>query len=206
MLARMSAAYPIPPNEIIGTADERVMMHAARWEQFETLLTLRGDGAAPRMAYLEGELELMSPSRGHEGVKSTIARLIELYADAKGVRLNRYGSWTLRNAPKASAVEPDECYIEGDPRTKDLPDLTIEVIWTSGGLDKIEAYRRIGIRELWQWKAGTIRVFQLRDEVYVETPSSSVLPGIDIGLVASLATYDDQNEALTALRRSLGGI
>ncbi len=32
------------------------------------------------MTYLERELELMSPSRSHEGIKKALARLLEAYA------------------------------------------------------------------------------------------------------------------------------
>ena len=39
-----------------------------------------GDAAGVRMYYLEGEIELMSPSRGHESNKKTLARLLELWA------------------------------------------------------------------------------------------------------------------------------
>ena len=33
---------------------------------------MRGDHSAPRFAYLEGEVEIMSPSQTHEGIKSMI--------------------------------------------------------------------------------------------------------------------------------------
>lgn len=29
------------------------------------------------------------------------------------------------------------------------PHLAIEVVWTSGGLDKLDVYRKLGVREVW---------------------------------------------------------
>lgn len=36
-----------------------------------------------RVTYLEGQLEIMSPSRSHEMLKKLIARLLEAYAEEK---------------------------------------------------------------------------------------------------------------------------
>jgi len=131
----MTATDSIRPGEIVASADQRVVLHRMPWAHLEAILALRGDEAAPRITYLRGELELMSPSQTHESIKKLLARMIELYALETGVRLSGFGSWTLRHAPGERAIEPDECYIIGDPRGKDRPDLAIEVIWTSGGID-----------------------------------------------------------------------
>ncbi len=77
----MVDAPSLHPGQIVDTADQRVVMHRVPWSHFEVMLALRGDASSPRMGYLEGELELMSPSRGHQNVKSLIGRLIEAYAE-----------------------------------------------------------------------------------------------------------------------------
>jgi Uma2 family endonuclease len=56
----------------------------------------------------------------------------------------------------------DECYIVGPDQNKEVPDLALEVVWTSGGLDKLEIYRRLGVGEVWIWKDGRITVHALR--------------------------------------------
>jgi Uma2 family endonuclease len=196
-------ASQIPPGEIVGSADQRVIMHGVRWDQFEAILALRGDAAGPRMTYLHGELELMSPSRNHESIKKLLARMVELYALEAGIELSAYGSWTLRNAPKGRAVEPDECYIIGDARLKDAPDLALEVIWTSGGLDKLEVYRALGVEEVWLWRDGTIRMYRLRAEHYTDLTRSLAFPDLDVSLLARLADNEDQTQALLEFRNSL---
>lgn len=192
-----------PPGEIVGTADQRIIMHGVRWDQFEAILALRGDVAGPRMSYLHGELELMSPSRSHESIKTLLARMVELYALEQGIELSGYGSWTLRNAPKERAVEPDECYIIGDARIKDAPDLAIEVIWTSGGLDKLEVYPALGVTEVWIWRDGAIHMYRLGGERYTALDHSLAFPDLDVSLLARLADTDDQTQALLTFRDSL---
>jgi Uma2 family endonuclease len=48
---------------------------------------------------------------------------------------------------KKVGLEPDECYSIGHARK--LPDFALEVVETSGGIDTLEAYRRLGFREVW---------------------------------------------------------
>ncbi|MBI4864307.1 MAG: Uma2 family endonuclease [Candidatus Riflebacteria bacterium] len=194
-------ASAIPASEYVPTADHRVVLHRISWAGFEELLRLKGDASTPRLAYIGGELELMSPSKRHEYIKSLIGRLAEAYADEVSIELSPYGSWTLKNAPLEAGVEPDECYIVGPDQDKDVPDLVIEVVWTSGGLDKLEIYRRLGIREFWQWKAGRLSVHVLRKGRYVLTESSVVLPGLDVNLLASCLDRSTRQRALRAFRQ-----
>ncbi|MEG4506483.1 Uma2 family endonuclease [Microcoleus sp. F6_B4] len=37
---------------------------------------------------------------------------------------------------------------------KAIPDLAIEVVFTSGGIDKLQLYKRLGIPEVWFWEDG----------------------------------------------------
>jgi hypothetical protein len=107
------------------------------------------------IAYLEGELELMTPSIHHERMKSHLARLLAAYAEERGIELQAYGSWTVRSEPRARGVEADECYVIGVPASEPArPDIAIEVVWTSGGVDKLEVYRGLGVPEVWVWQNG----------------------------------------------------
>jgi Uma2 family endonuclease len=198
----MVAVGTIPAGEIVGTADERVLMRNVRWDHFEALLALRGDAPSPRFAYLEGTLEIMSPSRSHETIKSFIGALVELYAFEKDIDFTAVGSWLLKDAALARGLEPDECYIVGDPQ-KDRPDLAIEVVWTSGGLDKLEIYRGLQVGEVWIVRDGKITVHRLEAEGYVEIPGSQVFPGLDLDLVMRLVDEPTTSAALRKLRDAL---
>lgn len=197
----MSAAPVLVPSDQWVDPDQRVILHDVDWWQFEAFLAIRGDRAGVRVTYLEGELEIMSSSRTHELRKKLISRLLEAYADEKGFVFEGYGSLTMRNAPKQRGIEPDECYAVG--AAKESPDLAVEVIWTSGGLDKLDVYRGLGVREVWIWKKNAIKAYELRAGAYVEIPESVVIPGLSPSFIAGYLDYETQTEALREMRAAL---
>lgn len=200
----MAAPVTTSAGEHVPTADQRLVTYGVPWSHYEAQLALRGDRPVPRIAYLEGAMELMSPSKDHERIKSTIGRLIEAYALERGIDLSPYGAWTLRNAPRESGLEPDECYLIGD-QSKDTPDLAIEVVWTSGGIDKLEIYRRLGVGEVWIWKDSRIEVHVLRQERYHLEPRSALFPDLDVPLLASFLDRPTALQAVKAFRETLLG-
>ncbi len=185
------------------SVDQRVTLHGVTWEQYEAVLRMRGDGGGVRVAFLEGELELTSPSRNHEAIKTTIARLVEAWADASEVDLNGIGSWTLKEAAKARGIEPDECYVRGSARGRKVPDLAIEVVWTSGGLDKLEIYAGLGVREVWIWRKSALQVHVLRQGRYRLAKRSRLLPELDLPLLTRFVKPDNQAAAVRAYRAAL---
>lgn len=187
----------VHPGEHVPTADQRVVRYQVPWSHYEAELALRGEAPVPRLAYLEGVLEIMTPSKDHERIKSYIGRLVEAYALERGVDLSPYGAWTLKNAPRESGLEPDECYIVGADQSKETPDLAIEVAWTSGGIDKLEAYRRLGVREVWIWKDDALTVHVLEGDAYTVRDDSVVIEGLR---PAWLLTFLDEPTALAAIR------
>lgn len=190
-----------PPGEHVPTADQRILLYQMTWEGYEAILELRGDRSAPRMAYIDGVIEIMSPSYDHDRIKSYIGRLVEAYVMARGDDIIPIGSWTLKEAPKAG-VDPDECYIFG-AAPKGRPDLVIEVVWTSGGIDKLEIYRELGIAEAWFWIRGAIQVFVLVDGVYERRERSAALPGLDLAMVCELFEQPSLTQAIRELHRRL---
>ena len=79
----------------------------------------------------------------------------------------------------------------------EVPDLAIEVIWTAGGIDTLEIYRRLGIGEVWFWKRERIEIHVLRRDAYEVAERSRLFPDLDVGLLASLL---DRPTALQAVR------
>ena len=188
------------------TADQRLVTYNVPWSHYEAQLALRGEAPVPRMAYLEGVLELMSPSKDHERAKSYIGCLIETYALERGIDLSPYGQWTLKNAPREAGAEPDECYLVGADQQRDTPDLAIEVVWTSGGLDKLEIYRRLAVGEVWIWREGQIAVHVLgpaSPASYEQTERSRLFPDLDLNLLCSLMDRPTALQAVRALRDHL---
>ncbi len=185
--------------------DQRVCLHDIAWADYEALLAARGDQPGVRVTYLEGELELMTPSVHHESLKTRLARLVEAYAEEAGIALEGFGSWTVKSPATRRGAEVDECYVIG-PFTElpEIPDVAIEVVWTRGGIDKLEVYRGLGVREVWVWQDGGLRFFLLQDGAYLAATRSGLLPGLDPGLIAQCMEAPSQTEALKRLRAALG--
>lgn len=194
----------IPKGEHVPTADHRVVMNDIRWEHYEALLDIRGERSQPRMAYLDGALELMTKSEDHERINWWIRSMLEAYLQELGIDYGGYGEWTMHRADEGAGVEADQCYRIGTDQTKGrIPDLAIEVIWTHGGLDKLEIYRRLGVREVWFWKDGEIQVHLLVGNVYQPADRSQLVVGIDLELVCELLEKPTVNEAVRELRASI---
>lgn len=199
----MVTTAQVSPGEYVPTADQRIVLHGVPWTHYEAQLALRGDAPVPRIAYLDGAMELMSPSKQHERVKSAIGMLVEAYALETEIDLSPYGAWTLREAPKQAGVEPDECYLIGDDQAREAPDLVIEVIWTSGGIDKLEVYRRLAVPEVWFWKEGAIGVHVLVEGNYQPATTSQLLPGLDLALLCSFLDRPTAIQAVKAFRAAI---
>ena len=179
------------------------------WNDYEKLLAMRGESSVPRITYLNSVVELVRPSRYHELDKKRFSRLLESWSETAGVQLEGYGSWTLTDKQEDCGAEADECYAvnrlaAGD---RDRPDVAIEVVWTSGGIDKLEAYRKLGVREVWFYERGSLRFFALRGatghESYVEIPLSEIMPQLPRELLLACMREPDQTAALRALRAGL---
>jgi Uma2 family endonuclease len=198
----MNGTELLDRDEASAHHDQRVYLHGVSWKQYELFLEARGESSVPRMSFLEGELELMTPSIDHEHIKKTLARLFEAWADETETEVTGFGSWTIKLEKKMRGAEPDECYVLGSKR-KSRPDLAIEVNWTSGGIDKLDIYRGLGVKEVWMWSNGAIEVFELERGAYQRRKRSALLPQMDLALLARLALSENQTGAVRTLRASL---
>jgi Uma2 family endonuclease len=192
----------VRPGEYVPTADQRVVMYGLSWADFESFLALRGE-RLPRVTYLEGTLELMSPSRDHEKINARLARTVEAYLDLRDIPYECVGAWLLKNAPTEAGLEPDCCYLVGN-LDRERPDLAIEVVWTSGGIQKLEVYRRLGIGEVWFWKDDEITFHVLVGDAYEERTTSALLPQFDRQLAYEMLELPSLSDVKRALRERLG--
>jgi len=178
------------------TGEQRILLNDVAWKDYVLVRDVL-DGPGVRMTYLQGVLELMSPSREHELWKTNIARLIELYAHIKRIELHGYGSTTFKKEAKQRGAEPDECYLVGK-KLADMPEIVLEVIHSSPLIDKLDVYAGMGIPEVWVFRDGafSIHVFDRAHGCYEKRASSPLLPGLDFATVARLAVRDDTPQAL----------
>lgn len=202
MIARTELVVPgAEPRE-----DHYVHLYGVTWADYLRLLEVRGERSVPRLTYVEGTLEIMSPSRTHDEIKSYIGCLVEAWCLECGIDFTPYGSWTLKSKKDERGAEADECYVFGpEPKRKRRPDLAIEVVWTSGGIDKLNVYRKLRVREIWYWEKGRIQAYVLRGAAYEAVEQSEALPAIDLAQLASFLDRPTASQAIRDYRAALRG-
>lgn len=185
--------------------DQIVQLAQADWSDYERLLEIRGESASPRLTFIDGVLELMTPSWNHDWDKTTLARLLETWAIEVGVAMDGAGSWTIKSKLAKRGAEPDECYLlEPIAKEPSRPDIAIEVVRTSGGLNKLEVYRALEVPEVWFWQHGRLQFYGLEGDQYQQRERSRLLPQLDPALIETCMGAPTQTEAIRQLRQSLG--
>jgi Uma2 family endonuclease len=184
-----------PINLNLEDSEQKSIITGVSWEDYELLLNHLGDISRYRITYLDGTLEIMSPSRRHEFSKKNIARLLEAYLNQAEIDYWGYGSTTFRKQNQKSGKEPDECYCIGSE--KEFPDIAIEVIVSSGGVDNLEVYKRLGIKEIWFWQNDRFTIYYLdRQGEYQQQDKSVILPELELNLLASYVTASNPRVAV----------
>jgi len=179
--------------------DQCVYMYVD-WEGYEALDRARGDHSAPRITYLDGVAELMSPSKYHERINYRIGHLIVAYCSGRGIVIEGYGSWTLKDKRLKVGAEPDCCYVFGTQLPDKRPDLSVEVVWTSGGLDQLEAWRRLRVPEVWFWIDDVITIHVLGADGYEQVERSPRLPDLELSKMYELLALESTQEAADQMR------
>ncbi len=96
--------------------------------------------------------------------KTRIGTLLEIYFLETNTEYFPTGSTTIRNEEQKAGCEPDESYCI--VTEKDFPDLAIEVVVTSGGINRLELYSRLGVKEIWFWQNDNLKIYCLREETF----------------------------------------
>jgi Uma2 family endonuclease len=171
--------------------EEKRIITGVSWRQYEALLADLGDSLTYRVAYLDGVLEIVAPSRRHESGKSRIGTLLDLYFLETDTEYFPTGSTTFKKESEQAGGEPDESYCIGTD--KEFPDLAVEVVITSGGINRLELYRRLEVKEVWFWQKNNFSIYHLREATpfqfvqtfgYEKLTRSELLPDLDIELLS----------------------
>ncbi|MBD2455666.1 Uma2 family endonuclease [Nostoc sp. FACHB-87] len=178
------------------SAEEKLItLKDVSWEQFKGIEAQLLDNHNVRLSYLSGMLEIMSPiGEEHEYVKRTLDYLLEAYMRELGIRFYGRGGYTLEEPGYASGT-PDESYSIGTK--KEVPDIVIEVIITSGTINRKELYKPKKVPEVWFWKSNSIKIFRLSEQgEYEEVERSGFFPNLDPSILLKYITIPDQYDAV----------
>lgn len=191
------------PSLLDKTIDQRIFHHGT-WEQFKLIQKGFDGSSGVRLFYYDGAIEIFMPGREHEIFSRIIGYLVTTLLTEKGIFFQPTGAMTQEKAEVVSA-QADESYCIGS--VKPIPDLSIEVVFTSGGINKLERYKALGVPEVWFWEDGLLKLYHLRDGRY-ERIDRSQLPGlddIDLNLLRRciLMAETDAGEAIRTFRRAI---
>jgi Uma2 family endonuclease len=182
-----------------------LLFESLTWREFKAVEQLL-DRPGYRLSFLDGTLEIKRmPGEPHETVKARIGALVELYLLMAGYDFTPTGPMTIENEAIAVKREADKSYKLSPGRSR--PDLVIEVVFTSGGINKLETYKRLKIPEVWFWEDGVLQVYHLRVEEdmlrYEKISSSEELQGIDLELLVRCIGMANHAEAVKTFQQSL---
>ena len=151
------------------------------WDEYEAILQEKANSSAYRISFLNGVLKIMSPSRNHEIIKDFIYLLIISYCDAIELDYYPLGSTTLKQKDKSVGKEPDTSFCFNN--LKQIPDLTVEVVFSSGSVDDLEKYQKLGVKEVWFWINNQLEIYVLADDSYNKQNNSDNLVDLDVKLL-----------------------
>lgn len=190
------------PDLISEDTEQQYTVTDVSWQGYEALLADLGDDfPGLRIHYLEGTLEITMPGRKHEVSKDNIAGLLRAYFEETRTRFYGLGSTTFKREAKRRGAEPDVSFcVRSD---KEFPDIAIEVVQTSGGINKLEIYRGLGVPEVWFWEKGRFAVYYLLEEGYELVANSEFLPNLDLALLATYIQHPEPLDAVLEFRAAI---
>ncbi len=190
------------PELLSDQADQQYTITGVGWQAYEALLSDLGDDfPGLRVHYLDGTLEITMPGRQHEVVKDNIGRLLGVYFEETRTRFYGLGSTTFKAEAKRRGAEPDVSFCLGTD--KEFPDIAIEVVQTSGGVNKLDIYQGLNVVEVWFWQNDQFTVYRLQEEGYELREHSEFLPALDLALLATYVLYPEPLDAVIEFRQAL---
>jgi Uma2 family endonuclease len=192
----MTAATIATPKK-----ESPLLFEGLTWREFKAVEQLL-DRPGYRLSFLDGIMEIRRRfGEAQEIVKERIGALVELYLLMAGFDFTPTGSMTLENEGVAVKREADESYKLAPDRR--LPDLAIEVVFSSGGINKLEVYKRLKIPEVWFWEDGVLEFYHLRGEGYEKISNSEEVKGIDRELLLSCISMVNHVDAIKTFQQAL---
>ena len=168
----------LPLNRERFTRHDQVLsITGATWNDYQAFSSEEYPGY--RVSYFQGEIIIVSPGLNHEIIAEVINRLIIAYCEQYDIQDFPFRQTRLEAVGQVGR-EPDVAYSFNS--RKPLPDLAVEVIFSSGDLETLKlSYQNLGIPELWIWKNNQLTFYHLNQvtkKEYFQVESSFLLEGI----------------------------
>ena len=175
--------------------DHRVVIRGVDWPFYEQLVDSIPEGANIHVDYDGKDLEIMSLSQLHDGIKKRLGRFVELTAEELEIPCTGLGQATWKRPEVTRGLEADECYyfapeklvvaaeammrMSMDVAAYPNPDLAIEVDISPSKIDRPGIYAALRVAEVWRFDGEhqLIIIEQLGDDgSYQPVKGSTFLP------------------------------
>jgi Uma2 family endonuclease len=191
MVAQRIEQYPVEMTPVEEYAqsirEQRVLLNNVSWDLFHRIVAEDESRRVLRLAYDDGALELMTPSRRHEAITRALQPLVDRLADVWDLDLVDTGSTTLQDILLQKGVEPDSAhFIQHAPeafRDKNSPfpgrfppDLIVEVEISHALVERLPIFAAMGVPEIWHATADGIAILTLRSGRYERASVSLAFP------------------------------
>lgn len=187
----INAKLPLDPD-LLKHKDQTLSFADMSWADYEKFDSEEYPGY--RVSYFNGVITLESPSQNHEVIAEVINYLIVAYC--KHIQLLYYPMRSTRLVNKLLAgKEPDVSFSFGS--RKELPDLAVEVIFSSGSINDLKKYLALGVSEVWFWQDDRLVFYYLTGGKYVEVTNSICLPDLTSKELASFVNRGFAESPLT---------
>jgi Uma2 family endonuclease len=192
-----------------STASGSRLLEDVSWQEFEALAADDSSPTRGRIAYDQGRIEIVSPTRKHEKINRLLAWLVQVLCEELEIDLDSGGSTTFKARLLGKGIEPDSCfYVASEPLVRGKfdfdaedvprPDLAIEVEVSRKLLKRLPIYAALGVKEVWRHDGKTLSFHLLEARgTYRRSEHSSVFPRIQ---VSDLARFLDMCETTSETR------
>lgn len=185
----------VPMTQVLSreTLERRVVLNGT-WEQFRLIQKAVEDSPKVKLSFFAGAIEILMPGFDRENFSEIVGYLVTTFLLMRGVKFYPSGSMTQEKTGEAS-TQADKSFCLGE--VKSIPDLSIEIVYTSGGSRKLAKYLALGVPEVWFWEDGTLRLYHLRSDAYEEVVRSELsgLEMLDIDLLKRCILMGETNFA-----------
>ncbi|MEG3900331.1 MULTISPECIES: Uma2 family endonuclease [unclassified Microcoleus] len=181
--------------------EQRFTWRGFTWHQFKAIQAGFEDVPNVRLFYCDGVLEIVGTGRLHEAIRCLMGLLMGQYFLQRRIVFFPSGTYSQIVEDRVEYQADLSCFFGN---IKDVPDLCIDIVITSGSPIKLQKYRLMGVPEVWFWEDGTLELYHLREEGYDRIASSEILPELDLSLLQRCILFASPLDALEEFSRGMG--
>jgi Uma2 family endonuclease len=153
----------------------RFVFHNVSWDDYVAMLRIVGERHI-FVTYDGGDLEIMSPTYGHEDHGRILGRIVDTLTEELDIPAEAGGMTTFNRRDLGKGAEPDQCFwfremaarVRGkkklDMGVDPPPDLVIEVDITSSSLKRLKIFAALGTPEAWRYDGSALQFLHLQED------------------------------------------